>query len=60
MTNNHDGICEYCGAITPCPENECIEPAGHPYTCEDCLKKEMKRPHKSYMDTLDPIFRFGD
>ena len=59
VRKGHNGICEYCGAITPCLEVECTEPKEHPYTCKDCLKKLRKRPHRSYMDTISSDVRFG-
>jgi len=56
----HDAICEECGKLTPCLEEDCNDPALHPYICEDCLEAEKKKPYHSYMDTIESDVRFGD
>lgn len=34
----HDSVCEVCGAVIPCEEEGCMEPAMHPYVCKDCVR----------------------
>lgn len=53
----HDGICIECGLPTPCLEAECDEPPGHPYVCENCLRKNLSR--RTYMDAIESDVRFG-
>lgn len=38
----HDGRCA-CGAIVPCEEAGCCEPAGHAYDCPECLARHTRR-----------------
>ena len=35
----HDARC-HCGAVVPCTELECVAPALHETTCDDCLARE--------------------
>jgi hypothetical protein len=58
----HDGRCE-CGAVVPCEEPDCNEPAGHSYVCPECLRAEKDVSHRStrYADELpDPEVVYGE